>query len=85
MKTEINLVTVKQRLQMLSNPPSAPVMGRGNVRVELTDDTEIVDFLTLNKNPHVAVVSVRKPINRFGKIGYPKTVFVSPEFAALFN
>lgn len=32
MKTEINLVTVKQRLQMLSNPPSAPVMGRGNVR-----------------------------------------------------
>jgi len=82
---EINLVTFKQRLSMLTNPPAKPVSGRGFERVELTDDSEIVDFAIYKKHPHVAVVSVRKSVNGFGKIGYPKSVFVSPEFFALFN
>ena len=85
MQTEINLATVKQRLNMLSAPPAKPVSGRGNVRVKLTDDSEIVDFLIFKKHPHIAVVSERKAINGYGKIGYPKSVFVSPEFASLFN
>lgn len=83
--TEINATTIKQRLNMLTNPPAAPVMGRGNARVELTSDETIVNELIYRKHPHIAVVSVRQAINRFGKIGYPKVVFCSPEFMALFN
>lgn len=82
--TEINLTTFKQRMDMLTTAPAKPVSGRGFERVELTDDSEIVDFAIAKKNPHFAVVSVRKPINRFGKIGYPKSLFTSPEFASLF-
>lgn len=70
---------------MLTNPPASPVKGRGFNRQLLTDDSEIVDYALTLSNPHVAVVSERKPINRFGKIGYPKSVFVSPEFFSLFN
>jgi hypothetical protein len=84
-QTEINLATFNQRLKMLTAPPAAPVSGRGNVRVELTDAPEIVDAAMRASTPHVAVVSVRKAVNRFGRLGYPKSVFVSPEFAALFN
>lgn len=83
--TQINLATFKQRLSMLVNAPAAPVKGRGFVRELLTDDSEIVDFAIGLNNPHVAVVSERKAINGYGKIGYPKSVFVSPEFFALFN
>lgn len=83
--TQINITTVTQRLAMLTTPPVKPVTGRGHVRVELTDAPDIVDPLINSNHPHVAVVSVRKPINRFGKIGYPKTVFCSLEFFALFQ
>ena len=84
--TEISLVTFKQRLAMLSNLPASPVKGRGFKRELLTDDSEIVDFaISMRDNPHVAVVSERKAVNRYGKIGYPKSVFVSPEFYALFQ
>ena len=83
--TEINLATFKQRLSMLSNAPASPVKGRGFVRELLTDEAEIVDFAMNLNNPHIAVLSERKSINGFGKIGYPKSVFVSPEFFALFN
>ena len=84
-QTEISLITFKQRLAMLPNPPQAPVKGRGFERECLTSDPEIVGFAINLNNPHVAVVSERKAINGFGKIGYPKSVFVSPEFFALFN
>lgn len=83
--TQINLTTFKQRLSMLGNPPASPVKGRGFVRELLTDESEIVDFAISLNSPHIAVISERKAINRFGKIGYPKSVFVSPEFFALFQ
>ena len=84
-QTEISLVTFKQRLAMLPNPPQAPVKGRGFKRECLTSDSDIVDFAINLSNPHVACVSERKAINGFGKLGYPKSVFVSPEFFALFS
>jgi hypothetical protein len=84
MKTEINLATVLQRINMLTTPPIAPVIGRGFKRVELTDSQEVIDAVQFKKCPHIAVVSVRKAVNGFGKIGYPKSVFCYPEFAALF-
>jgi hypothetical protein len=87
MNTQLNIITFRQRLAMLKTPPNAPVSGRGFVRVELTDEPEILDeVIKLNgRHPHVAAVSVRKSINRFGKMGYPKTVFCSPEFKELFQ
>jgi len=84
-KTEVNLITIKQRMAMLPNPPANPVKGRGAVRHCLTNEAEIVDFLLYSRNPHVACVSVREPINRFGKLGTPKYVFCSPEMFALFS
>lgn len=84
-QTEISLVTFKQRLAMLPTPPASPVSGRGFRRERLSDDSEIVNFAINLSNPHVACVSERKAINGFGKLGYPKSVFVSPEFFALFN
>jgi len=84
-QTEINLTTFKQRLAMLPNPPAAPVNGRGFVRKLLTDESEVVDYAIGLNNPHIACVSERKAINGCGKIGYPKSVFVSPEFFELFQ
>jgi hypothetical protein len=83
--TPINLVTIKQRLPMLSAAPAAPIKGRGFSRVELTADSECVDFVLRNETAHVAAVSVREAVNRFGKLGTPKNVFCSPEFFALFT
>ena len=84
-QTEINLATFKQRLAMLPTPPHSPVKGRGFVRELLTDDSEIVDYAIAISNPHIAVVSERKVVNSYGKIGYLKSVFVSPEFFQLFQ
>ena len=84
MNTQVNATTFSQRLPMLTAAPAAPVKGRGFNRVELTAAPDIVELAERSRSPHVAVISVRKPINRFGKIGYLKSVFVSPEFAALF-
>ena len=83
--TEINLATFKQRLSMLTKAPESPVKGRGFIRALLTDDSEIVDYAIGLDNPHVACVSERRAINGYGKIGYPKSVFVSPEFMSLFK
>jgi len=81
----MNLEHLLRELSGLKSPPSQPVLGRGFSRIELTSDPAIVDAVAPLNNPHVAVVSVRKPVNRFGRIGYPKSVFVSPELFALLD
>ena len=84
--TDINITTIKQRVEMLNSKPIKPVSGRGHERVELTNDSEVIDWvLACNPSPHLAAVSVREPINRFGKLGTPKKVFCSPEFYDLFK
>ena len=82
--TEISLVTIQQRLNMLPTPPASPVTGPGFERVELSSDRDVVIAMMWLSNPHIVCVSVRQAINKFGKIGYPKIAYCSPEFYALF-
>jgi len=83
MKTDLNEVTVKQRIPMLLTPPAFPVKGRGCKRIDfgLAEDW----MFKLPDSPHIALVSVREAINCFGKLGTPKHFMVSPEFAVLFE
>ena len=83
-KTDVTLATVKQRLKMLPTPPAAPVRGRGAVRHCLSGDSQIVDYMLNRCGDHFACISVREPINRFGRLGTPKYLFCSPEMFALF-
>jgi hypothetical protein len=81
--TQINEVTMRQRLQMLTTPPPAPVKGRGAERIDLGLAEEWA--FVLPPSEHYALVSVRQPINRFGKLGTPKHLMVSPQLFNLFN
>lgn len=81
--TEINEATFKQRIPMLTTAPAAPVSGRGNIRIDLGLAPDWA--FRLKSGPHYALVSKREQVNRFGKLGTPKHLMVSPEFFALFN
>jgi hypothetical protein len=84
-KTEVSLVTIRQRIKMLSAPPKSPVKGRNSVRHCLTGDKDCVDYILSQNSPHFTAVSVREAVNRFGRLGTPKYVFCSPEMFELFN
>ena len=84
-KTEVNIITITQRLPMLTSAPAAPVKGRGAVRHCISGDPEVIDYMIEKSSPHFACVSVREAVNCFGRLGTPKYLFCSPEMMALFN
>ena len=79
MKTLTNPKLIQTRIKRLAaTAPAAPLKGLGNIRHELEMPT-VFEMLEKAIPAHCVRISERQAINRFGKIGYPKHDFVSPE------
>jgi hypothetical protein len=64
-------------LRINENAPKAPLRGKGFERHEVNE--AVHNLMRKHAPAHCIEILQRAPINRFGKIGYTRQYFVSPE------
>ena|ERR1700741_2549253 len=63
--------------------PLRPLKGRGYSRIEVSE--EVYNVIKSIYPLHCEIIGVRRPINRFGKLGLRPSFCVSPEIWRYFN
>jgi len=72
----------KRIATIAATPPTAPLRGRGNARVEITEPLVFARLMVLAPE-HCETITSREATNRFGKLGYAPHYYVSPELGAV--
>ena len=79
----VGIQYIKSRiLKVAQTAPIKPLQGRGYSRNECTLE-RVFSKLELLAANHCVKVSQREAINSYGKLGYPKHNFISPELTSV--